>query len=189
MGEYNRQSMINLNKHAAPVVLSLLATALIAGLIAPASRAYIAEDRQLSFYHTHTQKNLQVTYAIGGNYVDSALVEINVFLSDFRTGDKVDIDPELLDLIYDVRASLGSSGTFEVISAYRSPETNEMLRSKTNGVARNSQHVLGKAIDVRLRDIKTIDLRNAAISLQRGGVGYYKDSDFVHIDTGRVRRW
>ena len=181
--------MTKLNKHPAPVVLSILASALIGGLIAPASRAYIAEDRQLSFYHTHTQKNLQVTYAIDGKYVDSALVEINVFLSDFRTGDKVEIDPELLDLIYEVRASLGSSGAFEVISAYRSPETNEMLRSNSSGVAKNSQHVLGKAIDVRLRDVATIDLRNAAISLQRGGVGYYEDSDFVHMDTGRVRRW
>lgn len=181
--------MIKLNKHPAPVVLSILASTLIAGLAAPVSRAYIAEERQLSFYHTHTHERLQVTYAIGDKYIDSALVEINEFLSDFRSGDKVDIDPELLDLIYDVRASLGSSGIFEVISAYRSPETNEMLRSKTNGVARNSQHMLGKAIDIRLRDIETIELRNAAISLQRGGVGYYKGSDFVHIDTGRVRRW
>jgi uncharacterized protein YcbK (DUF882 family) len=181
--------MTKLNKHPAPVVLSILASALIAGLAAPVSRAYIAEERQLSFYHTHTHENLQVTYAIGDKYIDSALVEINEFLSDFRTGDKVDIDPELLDLIYYVRASLDSSGTFEVISAYRSPETNEMLRSNSSGVAKNSQHVLGKAIDVRLRDVATIDLRNAAISLQRGGVGYYEGSDFVHMDTGRVRRW
>jgi uncharacterized protein YcbK (DUF882 family) len=181
--------MIKLNIHPALVVLPILASALIGALIAPASGAYIAEERQLSFYHTHTRQNLQVTYAIDGKYVDGALEKVNLFLSDFRTGGKVEIDPELLDLIYDVRASLGSSGTFEVISAYRSPETNEMLRSKTNGVARNSQHLLGKAIDVRLRDVATIDLLNAAVSLQRGGVGYYESSDFVHIDTGRVRRW
>ena len=188
-GEYNEQSMVKLNKHPAPIVLSLLASALIGGLAAPASLAYIAEERQLSFYHTHTRANLQVIYAVDGEYVDSALEQINVFLSDFRTGDKVDIDPALLDLIYDVRASLGSGGTFEVISAYRSPGTNEMLRNNSNGVARNSQHLLGKAIDVRLRDVATIDLRDAAISLHRGGVGYYESSDFVHIDTGRVRRW
>ena len=117
------------------------------------------------------------------------VVEFNIFLSDFRTGDMVVIDPELLDLIYDVRASLGTAATFEVISAYRSPKTNEMLRGRSNGVAKNSQHVLGNAIDVRLRDVASTDLRDAAIALQRGGVGYYKESDFVHIDTGRVRRW
>lgn len=189
MGEYNSNAMSKLNSHSTRVPHIILGSALIAGLIAPASRAYIAEERQLSFYHTHTQASLHVTYAKDGEYVDSALEEINEFLSDFRTGGEVDIDPDLLDLIYDVRASLDSSGTFEVISAYRSPETNEMLRSKSNGVARNSQHVLGKAIDVRLRDVATTNLRNAAISLQRGGVGYYEGSDFVHIDTGRVRRW
>ena len=81
------------------------------------------------------------------------------------------------------------SGAFEVISAYRSPETNELLRSKSSGVAKNSQHLLGSAIDVRLRGVSTVALRDAAISLQRGGVGYYQSSDFVHIDTGRVRRW
>ena len=111
------------------------------------------------------------------------------FLSDFRTGDTTTIDPELLDLIYEVRESLGSNAAFEVISAYRSPRTNEMLRSNSSGVARNSQHLLGKAIDVRLRGVPTRTLRDAAIDLQRGGVGYYEQSDFVHMDTGRVRRW
>jgi uncharacterized protein YcbK (DUF882 family) len=116
-------------------------------------------------------------------------MQINAFLSDFRTGDVEVFDPELLDLIHDVRESLNSSGTFEIISAYRSPKTNEMLRSQSSGVARNSQHVLGKAIDVRLRGIETSRLRDTAIELQRGGVGYYAQSNFVHLDTGRVRRW
>ncbi len=101
------------------------------------------------------------------------------------------MDPALLDVIYDVRESLGSKGTYQIISAYRSPETNEMLRNRSasSGVARKSQHVLGKAIDVRLEGVRTADLRDAAIRLQRGGVGYYEKSDFVHMDTGRVRRW
>jgi uncharacterized protein YcbK (DUF882 family) len=99
------------------------------------------------------------------------------------------MDPELLDLIYDIRQSLGGNGTYEIISAYRSPKTNEMLRGSSSGVAENSQHLLGKAIDVRLRNVNTSELRDAAVALQRGGVGYYKDSDFVHVDTGRVRRW
>jgi uncharacterized protein YcbK (DUF882 family) len=148
-------------------------------------------ERELSFYHTHTGKRLNVVYWQDGDYVDSALEKINGFLSDFRTGDHVEMDPALLDVIYDVRESLGSKGTYQIISAYRSPETNEMLRNRSasNGVARKSQHVLGKAIDVRLEGVKTAELRDAAIRLQRGGVGYYERSDFVHMDTGRVRRW
>lgn len=159
---------------------------------APVSQGNIAaETRELSFYHTHTGKRLTVTYWEDGNYVVSALDEINVFLSDFRTGDLVEMDPELLDIIYDARASLGGSGTYQVISAYRSPQTNEMLRNRSasSGVASTSQHILGKAIDVRLEGVDTAQLRDAAISLQRGGVGYYQESDFVHMDTGRVRRW
>ena len=148
-------------------------------------------DRELTFYHTHTGKRLNVVYWQDGDYVDAALEEINTFLSDFRTGHRVEMDPALLDVIYDVRESLGSTGTYQIISAYRSPETNEMLRNRSasSGVARKSQHVLGKAIDVRLEGVRTAELRDAAIRLQRGGVGYYEKSDFVHMDTGRVRRW
>ena len=168
----------------------LLGTAVLAlGLLLPTSRASSVDERQLAFYHTHTRESLQITYMVAGEYVDSALIEINEFLSDFRTGDETVMDPELLDLIYDVRQSLGDDSTYEVVSAYRSPKTNEMLRGNSGGVAKNSQHLLGKAIDVRLRNVDTSELRDAAIALQRGGVGYYQDSDFVHIDTGRVRRW
>ncbi|NIV18920.1 MAG: DUF882 domain-containing protein [Woeseiaceae bacterium] len=151
----------------------------------------VSKSRELTFYHTHTGKRLHVVYREDGKYVRSGLDQINRFLSDFRTGDIVDMDPELLDLIYDVRESLGSDGTFQVISAYRSPKTNEMLRNRSasSGVARESQHLLGKAIDVRLEGVKTAQLRDAAVGLQRGGVGYYESSDFVHMDTGRVRRW
>lgn len=149
------------------------------------------DERELSFYHTHTGKRLNVVYWREGDYVDSALAQINVFLSDFRTGHRVEMDPQLLDIIFDVRAALGSDGTYQVISAYRSSKTNEMLRnrSSSSGVAKKSQHLLGKAIDVRLEGVNTADLRDAAIRLQLGGVGYYEQSDFVHMDTGRVRRW
>jgi uncharacterized protein YcbK (DUF882 family) len=159
--------------------------------VTPSAAVTVADSRELSFYHTHTGKRLSVVYWQDGDYVESALKDINTFLSDFRTGDIVDMDPELLDVIYDVRASLGSDGTYQVISAYRSPKTNEMLRgrSASSGVAKKSQHLLGKAIDVRLEGTKTAELRDAAIRLQRGGVGYYEASDFVHMDTGRVRRW
>lgn len=153
------------------------------------ARASAVDERRLSFYHTHTGQRLDVVYARGGAYLEPALDRIESFLSDFRTGNARTIDPALLDLIYDVRESLGGRGTYEVISAYRSPGTNEMLRRRSGGVARNSQHLLGKAIDVRLTGAELLRLRDAAISLQRGGVGYYPESNFVHIDTGRVRRW
>lgn len=150
-----------------------------------------SEARELSFYHTHTGKRLNVVYWEDGRYVDKALHKINRFLSDFRTGDVAAMDQQLLDLIYDVRDSLGGEGTYQIISAYRSPKTNEMLRNRSasSGVAKKSQHLLGKAIDVRLEGVPTAELRDAAIRLQRGGVGYYEASDFVHMDTGRVRRW
>lgn len=167
----------------------VIRVALLIGVLLPLNTTPSVGERSLSFYHTHTKKTLDITYSVGGEYVESALVEVNNFLGDFRTGDAAMIDPELLDLIYDVRASLNSNGTFEVISAYRSPETNEMLRNLGRGVAKKSQHLIGKAIDVRLRDIDSLALRDAAIKIQRGGVGYYEKSDFVHIDTGRVRRW
>jgi uncharacterized protein YcbK (DUF882 family) len=145
--------------------------------------------RELSFYHTHTGERLSIIYWQNGAYSDAALKEINHFLRDFRTGDAAEIDPDLLDTLHTVYQRTGSHGHFEVISAYRSPKTNEMLRSTSSGVAKNSQHVHGKAIDVRLTDVPTKALRRVAYDLQRGGVGYYETSDFVHLDTGRFRTW
>lgn len=147
------------------------------------------EERTLTFHHTHTNKSLTVTFTENGEFVGDALQEVNEFLGDFRTGDSIAMDPELLNILYDLRQAVDSTGAYEVISGYRSPATNEMLRQQGRGVARNSQHVQGKAIDVRLRGTDTAILRDAAIDLQRGGVGYYEGSDFVHVDTGRVRRW
>jgi len=161
----------------------------VATTVAPPHDVHAADARQLSFYHTHTQLSLDVVYYENGEYVDSALNEINRFLKDFRTGDIAEMDPKLLDILHDVRAELGSDETYEVISAYRSPKTNELLRSKSGGVARNSQHLLGNAIDVRLRGVQIEKLRDTALDIKRGGVGFYKQSDFVHMDTGRVRRW
>jgi len=161
----------------------------VTATVTPPRDVRAADARQLSFFHTHTQQSLDVVYYENGEYVDSALHEINLFLRDFRTGDVAEMDRNLLDILYDVRNELGSSETFEVISAYRSQLTNEMLRSKSDGVARNSQHLLGTAIDVRLRGIAIEKLRDTALDMQRGGVGFYKQSDFVHMDTGRVRRW
>jgi uncharacterized protein YcbK (DUF882 family) len=158
-------------------------------LMLPLERAGAMHERRLAFYHTHTGKRLDVVYKRNGEFVPEALSVINTFLSDFRTGDVAEMDPHLLDLIYDLRDALGSEGTYEVISAYRSPATNDMLRQRSGGVAKNSQHLLGKAIDVRLSDVDLTELRDTAIAMQRGGVGYYASPNFVHIDTGRVRRW
>ena len=167
----------------------MIPVVMVAALLLSPEPALSIDERELSFYHTHTAERLEVIYSRGGEYVDSALDEIEQFLSDFRTGDQRTIDPELLDLIYEVRETLGSDGTFEVISAYRSPQTNEMLRSRSSGVAKNSQHTSGKAIDLRLQGVDLERFRDAAIAMQRGGVGYYEASNFVHLDTGRVRRW
>ena len=174
--------------HRRHLLKSMFATSL-AGLLAPVKHALGMDEKRLSFYHTHTGKKLDVTFSRGGEFIDSALKEVNDFLSDFRTGDATQIDPELLNLIYDIRELLGSKGRFEVISAYRSPKTNDMLRSRSSGVAKNSQHLKGKAIDIRLDGVELPKLRDAALAQKRGGVGYYAKSNFVHIDTGRVRRW
>ena len=158
-------------------------------LLMPVCVASTIDEKRLTFYHTHTGKRLDVVYARDGKYIEPALEQINVFLGDSRTGDVTSIDPQLLDLIYDIHQSFADAGTFEVISAYRSPATNEMLRKRSSSVASKSQHLLGKAIDVRLSGVDTTQLRDIALTMKRGGVGYYRKSDFVHIDTGRVRRW
>ena len=159
-------------------------------LLGPISSLQPAEGvRHLSFYHTHTSEELSVTYYVGGVYDVAALSKLNHFLRDFRTGDETVMDPGVFDILFDIQQRSGSTGDYQVISAYRSSATNEMLRSRSGGVARNSQHLLGKAIDIRLTDLDTAKLRDLAVALQRGGVGHYGDSDFVHVDTGRVRRW
>lgn len=173
---------------AANLLPALLGLVAVAALLAP-ERAVSVDERKLSFYHTHTDRRLDVVYARGGEYLDEGLDRIEGFLSDFRTGDRREIDPELLDLLYELRTSVGSHGRYEVISAYRSPQTNEMLRNRSSGVASKSQHMLGKAIDVRLQGVPLTQLRDTAIEMQKGGVGYYPGSDFVHLDTARVRRW
>ena len=170
------------------MALAVVALAVTAS-VTPPEPVRAADARQLSLYHTHTRLSLDVVYYANGEYVDSALDEINRFLKDFRTGEITAINPQLLDLLHDVRNELGPDATIEVISAYRSPQTNEMLRATTTGVAKNSQHVKGNAIDVRLRGIRTTRLRDTAIRMQRGGVGFYPKSDFVHVDMGPVRAW
>lgn len=179
---------MNCTHHRSFILLILLGL-LTAGSFTTSNDARATDERRLSFYHTHTGQSLDTVYFRDGKYVESALEEINNFLADFRTGDVAVIDTNLLDLIYEIRVSLESDGIYEVISAYRSPKTNSILRSRSSGVAKNSQHLLGTAIDVRLEGIPIENLRDAALAMKRGGVGFYGTSNFVHIDTGRVRRW
>ena len=174
----------------------VLGTALLLTCLhAPAARGtdlgapVMTGDRSLSFLHTHTGKSISVVYYRDGSYVEEALARLNAFLADFRSGDAAQMDPRLFDILHELKMRSGTREPFQVISAFRSPATNEMLRKKTKGVARNSQHTLGKAIDVRLGDVDTKRLRQLALELRAGGVGYYPDSNFVHVDTGRVRRW
>jgi uncharacterized protein YcbK (DUF882 family) len=157
-------------------------------MLAPAA-ALAARPRTLSFYHTHTGEKLRLTYAEGGAPLPDALEEVSHFLRDFRSGESHPIDPGVLDILHRLKEVTGVEGPYEIISAYRSPKTNEMLRANTSGVAQRSLHMQGKAIDVRLRGVETYQLRQAAVQLQAGGVGYYRDSDFIHVDTGRVRYW
>ena len=166
---------------------SILFTTLAALVPGQASVA-VSDAKRLSFYHTHTTERITVTFFEDGQYDQVALADLNEFLSDFRNGENLEMDPALFDILHELQQELGGS-EFQVISAYRSPETNEMLRSRSSGVAKKSQHLLGKAIDVRLAGVDTALLRETALDLKRGGVGYYRQRDFVHIDTGRVRRW
>jgi uncharacterized protein YcbK (DUF882 family) len=147
------------------------------------------EERLLSFVHTHTHERLTVSYFADGAYLPEGLATLDSFLRDFRTGQEHPIDPALFDILNDLRLATGTRSPFQVISGYRSPRTNTMLRENSRGVAAGSLHLQGRAIDVRLADVGCAALRDAAVELQRGGVGYYRGPDFVHVDTGRVRRW
>ena len=146
-------------------------------------------QRELSFYHTHTDDRLSIIYHDGEAYISPALHKINQFLGDFRTGEVHDIDTRLLDALYLLQQKTGAENNYEVISGYRSPKTNSKLRSKSSGVAKRSLHMQGKAIDIRLKGVNTKTLRDTAIAMKLGGVGYYRRSDFIHLDTGRVRYW
>jgi uncharacterized protein YcbK (DUF882 family) len=146
--------------------------------------------RTLGLVSTHTNEKITATYWRDGVYDNGALKDINYALRDFRTGDVAPIDPHLLDLLVDLHRRAGSHEPFQVISGYRSPKTNAMLAAASNGgVAKRSLHMDAKAIDIRLYDVALSDLRQTALGMKAGGVGYYPKSDFVHVDTGRVRQW
>ena len=154
-----------------------------------AIESFLSPKRTLSFYNTHTEESLDVCYYIQGQYQSMALKNINHILRDHRKGEIKSIDMDLLNYLYSIRKKLNTSEPLHIISGYRSPETNEYLYRNNKGVAKNSLHMYGKAIDFRLPDISLPVLFRTAIVLKAGGVGYYPRSNFIHIDTGRVRFW
>jgi len=168
------------------------AAGVAAALILPSAPALALSKkdvRKLCFDHTHTGESMDVTYWADGNYVKNGLKQVNHLLRDFRNDKQKAIDPELLDQMVLLQRKLGSKGRFEIISAYRSPQTNRMLRRNSYGVAKNSFHLQAKAIDIRLSDVDLYTMRAAAVEMNAGGVGIYTGADFMHIDTGPVRSW
>lgn len=153
------------------------------------ARANSGAPRVLRLDNLHTGEKLAVEYFSAGRYLDDGLTAVNHVLRDFRSGDVGAIDATLLDLLHGLATLTGSQHPFQVISGYRSPATNAALRERSSGVASTSLHMRGQAIDIRLPDVPLATLRQAALSLQAGGVGYYAASNFVHVDTGRVRAW
>ena len=146
--------------------------------------------RELHLYETHTQEHLDIVYRYGDHYDPEALKTLNHFLRDHRTGDVHDYDPRVFDLLSDLEDSLGKSDAeISVVCGYRTPWSNQFLRRRSSAVAKHSLHMQAMAIDIRLPGVSTEALRDAALHLHRGGVGYYQREQFVHVDVGRVRRW
>jgi len=170
--------------------IGLVATAVVATAAPTIARSSEPSARVLRLYHLNTKERLDIEYRVGDVYQRGALRKLNYLLRDFRNGEMTAMDPQLFDLLYDIQNRLSRrDAVFEVIGGYRSPSTNAMMRKTSGGVARQSLHTTGQAIDIRMTDTATIAVRNAALALGRGGVGYYPRSDFVHVDTGPVRHW
>jgi uncharacterized protein YcbK (DUF882 family) len=153
------------------------------------AHAMTERERSLSFLHTHTGEAARVVYWAEGAYLPDGLAEIDRVLRDHYSGDVHAIDASLLDVLHRLAQRFEAAQPFHVISGYRSPATNATLAARSGGVARHSLHMAGQAIDVRLPGCELTALRDAALALRAGGVGYYAAPDFVHIDVGRVRRW
>ena len=166
-----------------------LALPFISRLPAAALSEPLPPDRSLSFYNTHTGELAAVDYCHSGCLVSPSLEKINHILRDHRTGETKDIDVRLLDLLHALSRKAGAGRPYHVISGYRSPRTNALLRANGSGVAEHSLHLHGQAVDIRIPGLKLQDLYRAAVSLRGGGVGMYPESDFVHVDIGRVRTW
>ena len=148
-----------------------------------------ASDRKMTFYNLHTGESLETSLGANGLLLPQSLKEVNHLLRDHRTDEVIDMDTQLLTLLSNLKQVLGTSKPFHIISGYRSPTTNQMLSQNSNGVAKKSLHMQGKAIDIRVPGMDLKHLHKGALALKAGGVGLYSRSDFVHLDVGRVRYW
>lgn len=177
-----RRSFIKLG--AAVIAIPALARSVLFGF-----RDSTSDSKCLALYNTHTGESLFATYSRSGQLLPSALQKINHILRDHRTGEVKEIDVRLLDLLERLAQELRCTQPFHVISGYRSKQTNDYLRRAGGGVAAGSLHMAGQAIDIRVPGCSLVNLRQTALSLKGGGVGYYPQPDFVHVDIGRVRCW
>ncbi|HWC16124.1 MAG TPA: DUF882 domain-containing protein [Terriglobales bacterium] len=180
-------SFLFLSLSAALVVLTTLS-----GFTSPAftDATPAGASYRLHLFHTHTGQRLDIVYRHGNTYDPDALAQLNQYLRDHRTGEVRQYDPRVFDLLHDLTTALGQpNAEIDVVCGYRAPWSNEYLRTHGHGVARHSLHMQAMAIDIRVPGVRTSELRDTALALHRGGVGYYARSDFVHVDVGRVRRW
>ncbi len=170
--------------------LQLGLTAVACGIATPAFAVpHIKGARTLDFHNLHTDERLHVTYWKDGSYDRAALSKINRILRDHYSGDVYPMNVRLMDLLYDLQHRVKNDRPIEIVSGYRSPKTNMMLASYSDGVAKNSYHTKGMAIDIRMHGTPLNKIHNVALDMRRGGVGYYPDSQFVHVDVGPLRRW
>ncbi len=183
---------MHVNGFALRVAFGLAAGVMVALLPGQTQNAVANGDtRTIHLYHAHTHESIDATYMVDGTYDQSVLDKLNWFLRDWRRDEPTKMDARLFDVIWDVYRESGSRQPIEVMSAYRSPETNAMLRRRSRGVAEHSQHILGKAMDQHYQDVPMSKIREIAMRLQRGGVGFYPTAGtpFVHMDVGGVRHW
>jgi len=158
-------------------------------LIPKAGLAIPTQGRALSLFDPRRYEALDIEYWTNGWYIPDAMARLNHFMRDWRTDDVIDIDPNLLDILYVLQQRTGTRERLHLVSGYRSPQSNAYLAARSRGVARNSYHIYGRAADITVPDYNLAGLRQLALSLEAGGVGYYPRSDFVHVDTGPVRNW
>jgi uncharacterized protein YcbK (DUF882 family) len=174
------------------LTLGLLAVSLFTSHIAHAAVVTVAPapEYRLRLLHLHTGERIDIVYRRGDTYLPDALVRLNQYLRDHRTGDVRAYDPRVFDLLHDLDAKLGRPDSeIDIVCGYRSPWSNEFLRTHGHGVAEHSLHMQAQAIDIRMPGVRSSTVRDAALAMHRGGVGYYAQSNFVHVDVGRVRRW
>src|SRR4051812_31802134 len=171
--------------------LGLTSLLLVAGAGSVHDATALNETRTLSFHHTHSDEDLTVTFKRDGRYDEEALKKINHFLRDWRNQDSTTMDRHLFDILWEVYRDVDGKTPTQIIPASRPPATNAMLRRRSSGVARHSQHMLGHAMDFYIPDVALENIRAAGLRLQRGGVGFYptSGSPFVHLDTGNIRHW